>query len=73
MELSDPFDYWRSKQFDVSLLPFIEVVQKFFCIPATSVPSEAIFSAARDLLNEIRNRLNPQHFDKKISFLNRNA
>jgi hypothetical protein len=69
---SDPLEYWKSKQFDGSLLPFIEVVKKFFCIPATSVPSEAIFSAAGDLINENRSRLNPRHVDK-ILFLNRNA
>jgi hypothetical protein len=46
-----------------SWLPFIEVVQKFFYISTTSVPSEAIFSAAGDLLSEIRSRLIPQHVD----------
>jgi hypothetical protein len=68
----DPLEYWKAKQFDGSLLPFVKVVQKFFCIPATSVPSEAVFSATGDLINDNRSRLNPQHVDQ-ILFSNRNA
>ncbi|KZS13406.1 Uncharacterized protein APZ42_021473 [Daphnia magna] len=41
----DPLEAWRSKQKDGILLPMIPVVKKYACIPATSVPSEQLFSS----------------------------
>lgn len=69
---SDPFEFWRAKKRDGSLLPILDVVRMFACIPATSVPSEQLFSAAGALVNEKRSRLTPEHVDQLL-FLNKNA
>uniref|UniRef100_A0A914LWW3 HAT C-terminal dimerisation domain-containing protein n=1 Tax=Meloidogyne incognita TaxID=6306 RepID=A0A914LWW3_MELIC len=43
---SDPLDFWKSNQKKFPLLS--EAAQKYFSTPATSVPSEQLFSTARD-------------------------
>jgi hypothetical protein len=53
-------------------LPFTDVVKKQFCITATSVPSEKLFSAAGDLILDQRSRLSTYHVDMLL-FLNKNA
>lgn len=68
----DPIEAWRLKQKDGVLLPMIPVVKKYACIPATSVPSEQLFSAAGDLVREKRSRLSHKHVDVLL-FLNKNA
>ncbi|KAF0682248.1 zinc finger BED domain-containing protein 1-like [Aphis craccivora] len=45
--------------------------QKYLCIPATSVPSERVFSKAGLLTNDRRNRLSPKNLNY-IIFLNSN-
>ena len=43
------------------LLPILSKIAKFLLsIPATSVPSESVFSVAGDIQNEQRSRLNPE-------------
>lgn len=42
-----------------------------FCVPATSVPSEQLFSKAGELISSKRNRLGRKNVDK-ILFLNKN-
>lgn len=69
---SDPLELWRSRKRDSSFLPMIDVVKIFLCIPATSVPSEQLFSAAGELVCEKRSRLTPDHVDMLL-FLNKNA
>jgi len=44
---------------------------KYACIPATSVPSERIFSKAGQIVSQRRNRLSPKNVDVLI-FLNKN-
>ena len=68
----DPLEAWRLKQKDGVLLPMIPVVKKYACIPATSVPSEQLFSAAGDLVREKRSRLSHKHVDVLL-FLNKNS
>jgi len=69
---SDPLTFWREKQEEGHFLPMVKVVIKFLCIPATSVPSEQLFSSAGELISESRNRLHPDNVDM-ILFLNKNA
>ena len=38
----------------------------FLAIPATSVPSERVFSTAGDIITADRARLKPQHVDKLL-------
>jgi hypothetical protein len=51
----DPFQKWE--QIKISLPRLYLVAQKFLQIPATSVPSERLFSKAGNIMNERRNRL----------------
>ena len=48
-----------------------KMISFFLCTPATSVPSECIFSAAGILIDKKRNRLNPEKAEHLL-FLNRN-
>jgi hypothetical protein len=52
--------------------PIVYVVKKIFCIPATSVPSEQIFSKAGLLISKQRNGLKPSNVDMLI-FFNKNV
>lgn len=56
-ESSDPLEFYRkySKQFPM----LTNLVRRLFCIPATSVPAECLFSKAGIIQSELRNRLNP--------------
>jgi hypothetical protein len=54
------------------MLPVVKVVKKYFCIPATSVPSEQIFSKAGLIITKQRNALKPENADMLI-FLNKNV
>lgn len=48
-----------------------KVAKKFMSIPATSVPSERVFSLAGLIVNKQRSTLNPNNVDKLV-FLNKN-
>lgn len=61
--------YWQHHR-DV-LSPLSDVALKYATIPATSVPSERIFSKTGQIMSERRNRLLPDNLDKLI-FLNKN-
>ena len=67
-----PLKWWSSKKKYNVMLPLVDVIDKIFCIPATSVPSEQLFSKAGLLLNEKRNALSHDHVDELL-FLNKNA
>ncbi|XP_055919485.1 E3 SUMO-protein ligase ZBED1-like [Eupeodes corollae] len=63
----NPLEFWEEKR---SLFPSLyKLAHKYLCIPATSVPSERLFSKAGLLCNERRNRLAPKKVDQ-ILFLN---
>lgn len=66
---SNPLVYWKSMKTNNPDLYRLHL--KYSCIPATSVPSERIFSKTGQLTNSRRNRLLPKHLDY-IIFLNAN-
>ncbi|WAQ95606.1 ZBED1-like protein [Mya arenaria] len=64
-----PLTWWKDNE---SKYPRVAVVAKqILCIPATSVPSERVFSTAGILVSKLRNRLSPSLVDN-IIFLNKN-
>ena len=67
----DPLVWWRGH---ASELPHLaKLAKKLLCIPATSVPSERIFSASGYIVSPLRSQLKPEkvnmltflHFDLK--------
>jgi hypothetical protein len=61
---SDPLLWWKENAFFFPLLA--NVAKSRLCIPATSVPSERIFSTAGDIVTAQRASLNPTMVDKLI-------
>ena len=65
----DPILWWQEKAL---IMPHLfKLSKKVLMIPATSVPSERIFSKAGQLCNDRRNRLTPKHVNE-LMFLNAN-
>lgn len=66
---SSPLVFWSANK---NLLPeLFQMHQKYLCAPATSVPSERIFSKTGIITNSRRNRLSAKNLDH-IVFLNTN-
>lgn len=65
----DPISFWKNHS--TVLAPLTEIALKYACIPATSVPSERIFSKAGQIVSQRRNRLSPKNVNILI-FLNKN-
>lgn len=60
---------WWKEQVDLPLLS--KLARSYLSIPATSVPSERVFSTAGDIVSAQRSLLLPEHVDQLI-FLNKN-
>jgi hypothetical protein len=58
---TDPLVWWKTHYQSRKVLA--EVALKFLCVPATSVPSERVFSKAGQLISERRNRLKGDNID----------
>jgi hypothetical protein len=65
----DPLKYLREHQNVYTHL--FKLANTFLCTPASSVPSERIFSKCGEIVSKKRNRLNPKTVEK-IMFLNKN-
>ena len=65
----EPLHWWRKNEHRFPQIAL--VARRVLAVPATSVPSERIFSAAGLLINKLRNRLSSDIVDK-IIFLNKN-
>lgn len=62
----DPLLWWKSHE---SMLPLLSrKARQLLCIPATSVPSERVFSTAGDILSAQRSTLKSKHVDYLIFF-----
>lgn len=58
---SNPLEWWKAK---CTVMPILsQLVKRLFCIPATSVPSERVFSAAGHLISAKRNALGEEIVD----------
>ncbi|XP_071051059.1 E3 SUMO-protein ligase ZBED1-like [Onthophagus taurus] len=65
----NPLDFWESKK---EMFPELyKLANKYLCVPATSVPSERVFSKAGELTKDRRNRLSSNMINE-IMFLNSN-
>jgi hypothetical protein len=67
--MSDPLLWWKSHECILPLLA--KKARQLLCVPATSVPSERVFSTAGDILCAQRSTLKSKHIDYLI-FLNKN-
>ena len=66
---TDPLCWWKT---NASRYPYLSILaRKFLCIPATSVPSERIFSAAGHIVSKLRASLSPENVDALL-FLRQN-
>ena len=65
----EPLAWWKMRA--AQYVHLSELAKKILCIPATSVPSERVFSVAGNIINEKRSRLKPDNVDKLI-FLYKN-
>ena len=65
---NDPMDWWRTHRSHYPILA--KLIRKFWCVPATSVRSEELFSAAGNVLSQKRNRLLPENLDKLVFLCN---
>ena len=66
----DPLTWWKDNEKDYKI--FSNLAKKYLCIPATSVPSERLFSKAGELVSIRRNRLKSKNVDMLL-FLNKNC
>lgn len=66
---SDPLSWWKVHE---SVYPNLAVLAKsYLAIPATSVPSERVFSTAGDIVTATRSTLSTESVDKLV-FLKKN-
>ena len=65
----DPYNWWGQHHKNFPILSIL--ARRFLSPPATSVPSEQLFSAAGDLYDEKRNRLLP-HLSEELLFIQNN-
>ena len=61
---------WRSKH-NRTYPNLAKLVKQYLCVPATSVPTEQVFSVAGEVVNAKRASLKPENVDLLI-FLNKN-
>ena len=65
----DPYKWWGQHHSEFPTLSIL--ARHFLSAPATSVPSEQLFSTAGDLYDEKRNRLLP-HLSEELLFIQNN-
>ena len=67
---TDPLEWWHLNE---SLYPTVsKLAKRFLCIPATSAPSERVFSTGGNIVTAKRSCLHPSHVETLI-FVSQNA
>lgn len=66
----DPLAWWKANEARYPTLA--KVAKSFLCIPATSTPSERLFSAAGIIVSKLRASLSSEHVDM-LTFLHSNS
>ena len=66
---SSPLEWWKVNAYAYPLLA--PLAKAYLCIPATSVPSERVFSTAGDIVCAQRSLITPEHVDMLV-FLKKN-
>ena len=66
---TNPITWWKANQERYPLLA--KLAKQLLCVPATSVPSERVFSMSGTITNAKRNSLKPENLDTLV-FLNKN-
>ena len=66
---TSPLDWWKVNSFKYPNIS--KMAKQVLGVPATSVPSERVFSTAGDIVTAQRAALDPVHVDKLI-FLKKN-
>lgn len=67
---SNILKWWKSSEARFPSLS--KLAKKYLCIPATSTPSERVFSSAGNVVSAKRNCLLTEHVDKLV-FLHQNS
>ena len=63
--IEDPLKYWVENEAKYeTLLPMI--AQDILCIPATSTPSERLFSASGLLASGVMSNISPDNLEKRV-------
>ena len=60
----DVLAWWKAQQHSLPLLA--ECARKYHCIPASSAPSERLFSASGNLVSQKRSSLNPKNVNMLV-------
>lgn len=61
---TDPIKWWSD---NAARFPTVsKLAQRYMCTPATSVPSERVFSAAGNIVNSKRSLLTPEHVNMLV-------
>lgn len=66
----DLFSFWKDHAAEYPRLS--SLTKKYLCTPATSVPSESLYSKAGELVSVKRSRVKPKHINTFLS-LNKNV
>ena len=66
---SNPMEWWKRNEERFPKLS--RITKQLMCIPATSVPSERIFSVSGNIASDKRSRLKPENIDMLV-FLHKN-
>jgi hypothetical protein len=61
---SDPLQWWKEKEFKFPNVA--QVARQVHCVPATSTPSERVFSSAGNIATVKRSMLKPENLDSLI-------
>ena len=60
----NPFDWWRSHETKFPTLAIL--AKRVLSIPASSAPSERVFSKVNEVVDKRRNRMDPETSEKLV-------